>query len=60
LELAREKELESMFLQLLGEGGEQASRKRRRKKRADAADAEPGLAPAPAPDQAAPPSKEPS
>ena len=40
LELSREKELESMFLQLLGEGAEQAGRKRRRKKQseADAAD----------------------
>ena len=41
LELAREKELESMFLELLGEGAEHAGRKRRKKKQAelDAADA---------------------
>ena len=51
LELAREKELESMFLELLGEGKEQSGRKRRKKKQAeaDAANAE-----------AAAPSKEPS
>jgi hypothetical protein len=51
LELAREKELESMFLELLGEGNEQSGRKRRKKKQAeaDAANAE-----------AAAPSKEPS
>ena len=36
LELSREKELESMFLQLLGEGAEQAGRKRRRKKQSEA------------------------
>jgi ABC-2 type transport system ATP-binding protein len=36
LELAREKELESMFLELLGEGQEQGGRKRRKKKRAEA------------------------
>jgi ABC-2 type transport system ATP-binding protein len=36
LQLAREKELESMFLELLGEGAEQSGRKRRRKKQADA------------------------
>ncbi|HTA89587.1 MAG TPA: ABC transporter ATP-binding protein [Polyangiaceae bacterium] len=36
LELSREKELESMFLELLGEGQEQSGRKRRKKKRADA------------------------
>jgi ABC-2 type transport system ATP-binding protein len=36
LELAREKELESMFLELLGEGQEQSGRKRRKKKQADA------------------------
>ena len=50
LELSREKELESMFLELLGEGQEHAGRKRRKKKQAeaDAAHAE------------APTSKEPS
>ena len=32
LELSREKELESMFLKLLGEGSEQPGRKRRQKK----------------------------
>lgn len=36
LELAREKELESMFLELLGEGAEPAGRKRRKKKQAEA------------------------
>jgi ABC-2 type transport system ATP-binding protein len=36
LELAREKELESMFLELLEEGDEHAGRKRRKKKQADA------------------------
>jgi ABC-2 type transport system ATP-binding protein len=36
LELAREKELESMFLELLGEGSEQPGRKRRKKKQAEA------------------------
>ncbi|HEY4158433.1 MAG TPA: hypothetical protein VGM29_10055, partial [Polyangiaceae bacterium] len=36
LQLARERELESMFLELLGEGGEQSGRKRRKKKQADA------------------------
>ncbi len=36
LELSREKELESMFLELLGEGQEPSGRKRRKKKRADA------------------------
>jgi ABC-2 type transport system ATP-binding protein len=36
LQLSREKELESMFLQLLGEGQEHAGRKRRKKKQADA------------------------
>ena len=36
LELAREKELENMFLALLGEGGEQPGRKRRKKKQAEA------------------------
>ena len=36
LQLAREKELESMFLELLGEGAEQAGRKRRKKKQAEA------------------------
>ena len=36
LELSREKELESMFLQLLGEGADQAGRKRRRKKQSEA------------------------
>ncbi|MEI9940223.1 MAG: ABC transporter ATP-binding protein [Pseudomonadota bacterium] len=36
LELAREKELESMFLELLGEGAEQPGRKRRKKKQAEA------------------------
>ena len=36
LELSREKELESMFLQLLGEGHEQPGRKRRKKKQAEA------------------------
>ncbi len=40
LELAREKELESMFLQLLGENQEHAGRKRRKKKREEAAGAE--------------------
>ncbi len=42
LELSREKELESMFLELLGEGSEQAGgRKRRKKKQAAAASSEP-------------------
>ena len=45
LELAREKELESMFLELLGEGAEQSGRKRRKKKQADAAAAAPAEAP---------------
>jgi ABC-2 type transport system ATP-binding protein len=36
LELSREKELESMFLELLGEGSEQSGRKRRKKKQAEA------------------------
>ncbi len=36
LELAREKELESMFLELLGESSEQPGRKRRKKKQAEA------------------------
>jgi ABC-2 type transport system ATP-binding protein len=36
LQLSREKELESMFLELLGEGQEHAGRKRRKKKQADA------------------------
>ena len=36
LQLSREKELESMFLQLLGEGQEHAGRKRRKRKQADA------------------------
>ncbi|HEY0464661.1 MAG TPA: ABC transporter ATP-binding protein [Polyangiaceae bacterium] len=36
LELAREKELESMFLSLLGEGAEQPGRKRRKKRQAEA------------------------
>ncbi|HKO50044.1 MAG TPA: ABC transporter ATP-binding protein [Polyangiaceae bacterium] len=51
LELSREKELESMFLELLDEGQEHSGRKRRKKKQAevDAANAE-----------AAAPSKEPS
>ena len=46
LELSREKELESMFLELLGESGEQGGRKRRKKKRAEAeaARAEPAAA----------------
>ena len=35
LELAREKELESMFLELLGEGAEQSGRKRRKKKQSE-------------------------
>jgi ABC-2 type transport system ATP-binding protein len=35
LELSREKELESMFLELLGEGAEQAGRKRRKKRQAE-------------------------
>jgi ABC-2 type transport system ATP-binding protein len=35
LDLSREKELESMFLKLLGEGSEQPGRKRRKKKQAD-------------------------
>lgn len=39
LELAREKELESMFLELLGEGAEQPGRKRRKKRQAEAAEA---------------------
>ena len=47
LELAREKELESMFLQLLGEGGEQSGRKRRKKKQADADAAAAAAIPAP-------------
>ncbi|MEI9950664.1 MAG: ABC transporter ATP-binding protein [Pseudomonadota bacterium] len=46
LELAREKELESMFLELLGEGQEHSGRKRRKKKQADA-DAASAEAPAP-------------
>jgi len=46
LELAREKELESMFLELLGEGAEQSGRKRRKKKQA-AADADASSAAAP-------------
>jgi len=54
LELAREKELESMFLQLLGEGGEQSGRKRRKKKQAEAD------ASAPAPVEPSTSSKEPS
>jgi ABC-2 type transport system ATP-binding protein len=44
LELSREKELESMFLSLLGEGQEHAGRKRRKKKQAEA-DAESADAP---------------
>jgi len=36
LQLAREKELESMFLELLGEGSEQPGRKRRKKRQAEA------------------------
>jgi len=36
LELSREKELESMFLELLEEGGDQAARKRRKKKHSEA------------------------
>lgn len=36
LQLSREKELESMFLELLGEGQEHGGRKRRKKKQADA------------------------
>ncbi|HET7541542.1 MAG TPA: hypothetical protein VFK05_16820, partial [Polyangiaceae bacterium] len=36
LELSRERELESMFLSLLGEGPEQSGRKRRKKKQAEA------------------------
>lgn len=36
LELAREKELESMFLELLGESADQPGRKRRKKKQAEA------------------------
>jgi ABC-2 type transport system ATP-binding protein len=36
LQVSREKELESMFLELLGESGEQPGRKRRRKKQAEA------------------------
>ena len=36
LELSREKELESMFLSLLGEGQEHAGRKRRKKRQAEA------------------------
>jgi ABC-2 type transport system ATP-binding protein len=36
LQLARERELESMFLELLGEGAEQSGRKRRKKKQAEA------------------------
>jgi len=46
LELSREKELESMFLELLGEGAEHAGRKRRKKKQAEADNAD-----APAPSQ---------
>ena len=41
LELSREKELESMFLELLEEGEEHAGRKRRKKKQADADAAHP-------------------
>ena len=52
LELAREKELESMFLALLGEGQEPAGRKRRKKKQAEADAAASAEAPTP--------SKEPS
>ena len=40
LELSREKELESMFLELLGEGAEHAGRKRRKKKQAEADNAD--------------------
>jgi hypothetical protein len=36
LELSREKELESMFLELLGESADQPGRKRRKKKQAEA------------------------
>ncbi|HWZ88456.1 MAG TPA: ATP-binding cassette domain-containing protein, partial [Polyangiaceae bacterium] len=57
LELAREKELESMFLELLGEGSEQSGRKRRKKKQADADAAAAVTAAEP---EAPTPSKEPS
>ena len=46
LQVSREKELENMFLELLGEAGEQPGRKRRKKKQAEAeaaASAEPDL-----------------
>ncbi len=46
LELSREKELESMFLELLGEGQDHPGRKRRKKKQAEA-DAASAAAPLP-------------
>ena len=46
LELSREKELESMFLELLGEGQEHAGRKRRKKRQVEA-DSGHGEPPAP-------------
>jgi ABC-2 type transport system ATP-binding protein len=59
LELAREKELESMFLELLGEGIEQSGRKRRKKKQAEA-DAAAAVSAAEPEPEAPTPSKEPS